>query len=68
MHMAVPAGNGLGIRHGIISPVELVVSYFFPGGQMPEVHNKGSQYNFGFPPGGRSFLSLWAYSPVRIRR
>jgi hypothetical protein len=42
------AGILLGIWHGIISPVPLVVSYFNPNMQMYEVHNDGSQYNLGF--------------------
>jgi hypothetical protein len=43
-----PAGIGLGIWHGVISPVTLVVSFFNPGVQIYEVHNDGSPYNFGF--------------------
>ncbi len=43
-----PAGIGLGIWHGVISPVTLVVSFFNPNVQMYEVHNDGSPYNFGF--------------------
>ena len=43
-----PAGIGLGIWHGVISPITLVVSFFNPNVQMYEVHNDGSPYNFGF--------------------
>ncbi|MGB7536995.1 MAG: hypothetical protein WBM17_00505 [Anaerolineales bacterium] len=43
-----PAGIGLGIWHGVISPVTLIVSFFTPGVQIYEVHNDGSLYNFGF--------------------
>src|SRR4030042_1634476 len=43
-----PAGIGLGIWHGVISPVTLVVSFFSPGVQIYEVHNDGGLYNFGF--------------------
>jgi hypothetical protein len=43
-----PAGIGLGIWHGVISPVTLVVSFFTPNVQMYEVHNDGSPYNAGF--------------------
>ncbi len=43
-----PAGIGLGIWHGVISPVTLVVSFFAPGVQIYEVHNDGSLYNLGF--------------------
>jgi len=38
----------MGIWHGIISPVTLVVSFSNPNVQMYEVHNDGSQYNLGF--------------------
>jgi hypothetical protein len=42
------AGVLLGLWHGIISPVTLVMSFFNTGVQMYEVHNDGSQYNLGF--------------------
>lgn len=42
------SGIGMGIWHGIISPVTLVMSFINPNVQMYEVHNNGSQYNFGF--------------------
>jgi len=42
------AGVLLGIWHGVISPVTLVVSFFNKDVQMYEVHNDGSQYNLGF--------------------
>ena len=42
------AGILMGIWHGIISPVTLVVSFVNPNVQMYEVHNDGSQYNLGF--------------------
>jgi len=42
------AGILLGIWHGFISPVTLVVSFMNPAVQMYEVHNDGSQYNLGF--------------------
>jgi hypothetical protein len=42
------AGILLGIWHGIISPVTLVLSFINQGGQIYEVHNDGSQYNLGF--------------------
>jgi hypothetical protein len=38
----------MGLWHGIISPVTLVISFSNPNVQMYEVHNDGSQYNFGF--------------------
>jgi len=42
------AGIMLGIWHGIISPVTMVLSFVNQGVQMYEVHNDGSQYNLGF--------------------
>jgi hypothetical protein len=42
------AGIGLGVWHGIISPVTLVISFFNNNVQMYEVHNNGNQYNLGF--------------------
>jgi hypothetical protein len=42
------AGVLLGLWHGIISPVTLVISFFNNGVQMYEVHNDGNQYNLGF--------------------
>lgn len=42
------AGVLLGLWHGIISPVTLVISFFNNRVQMYEVHNDGNQYNLGF--------------------
>ncbi len=42
------AGILLGIWHGFISPVTLVLSFINKGVQTYEVHNDGSQYNLGF--------------------
>lgn len=42
------AGTLIGIWHGIISPVTLIMSFINPNVQMYEVHNDGSQYNLGF--------------------
>jgi hypothetical protein len=42
------AGVLLGLWHGVISPVTLIVSFFNPNVQMYEVHNDGSQYNLGY--------------------
>jgi len=42
------AGLSLGLWHGIISPVTLVLSFINNGAQMYEVHNDGSEYNLGF--------------------
>lgn len=42
------AGILLGIWHGVISPVTLVLSFVNTDVQMYEVFNDGSQYNLGF--------------------
>ena len=42
------AGILMGIWHGVISPITLVVSFINPNVQMYEVHNDGSPYNLGF--------------------
>ena len=42
------AGILLGLWHGIISPITLVLSYINSNMQMYEVHNDGSPYNLGF--------------------
>jgi hypothetical protein len=42
------ASTLLGIWHGIISPVTLVISFINPNVQMYEVYNDGSKYNLGF--------------------
>jgi hypothetical protein len=53
------AGILLGIWHGIISPVTMVMSFVNENVQMYEVHNDGSQYNLGFLLGtGIIFLIL----------
>ncbi len=42
------AGILLGLWHGIISPITLVMSFLNPTVQMYEVHNDGAPYNLGF--------------------
>jgi hypothetical protein len=42
------AGIWMGVWHGIISPITLLISFNNPNMQMYEVHNDGSQYNLGF--------------------
>ena len=37
-----------GLWHGFIAPVTLIMSFSNPDVQMYEVHNVGSEYNFGF--------------------
>lgn len=62
------AGLLLGIWHGVISPVTLVISFINPNVQMYEVHNDGSQYNFGFLIGvALVFLILGATAGSRRR-
>jgi hypothetical protein len=43
-----PANFWLGIWHGIISPVIIILSFLNKNVQMYEVHNDGSLYNLGF--------------------
>lgn len=61
------AGILPGIWHGIISPVTLVWSLLNPKVQMYEVHNNGSEYNFGFLI-GLAILSLILGITVGRRR
>lgn len=48
------AGNGrvagilMGVWHGVISPVTIVLSFVHKDSQMYEVHNDGGPYNLGF--------------------
>ena len=42
------AGILLGLWHGIISPITLILSFLNPAVQMYEVHNDGAPYNLGF--------------------
>ena len=42
------AGALMGVWHGIISPVTMLLSFVNPDVQMVEVHNNGSPYNLGF--------------------
>ena len=51
-----PAGIWLGLWHGIISPVIIVISFFHKNVQTYEVHNDGNLYNLGFFLG----IFLWA--------
>lgn len=43
-----PAGIWLGLWHGLISPITIVLSFLHKNAQMYEVHNDGSPYNLGF--------------------
>ena len=42
------AGILLGVWHGIISPITLILSFLNHNVQMYEVHNDGAPYNLGF--------------------
>ncbi len=42
------AGILLGLWHGIISPITLIMSFLNRNVQMYEVHNDGGPYNLGF--------------------
>jgi hypothetical protein len=62
------SGILLGVWHGIISPVTLILSFVNKGMQMYEVHNDGSPYNLGFLVGvAIVFLFLGATAGSRRR-
>lgn len=42
------AGILMGIWHGFIAVITLIISFFNPQVQMYEVHNDGNMYNLGF--------------------
>ena len=42
------AGFGLGLWHGIITPVTFIISLFKKTVGIYETHNSGGWYNFGF--------------------
>jgi len=63
------AGVLLGLWHGIIAPITLIVSFINPSVQMVEVHNDGSPYNLGFLVGvAIVFLILGVVGVSRRRR
>jgi len=63
------AGVWMGVWHGFISPVTLIISFSNPKIQMYEVHNDGSQYNFGFLVGvAVVFIVLGVFAGSRRRR
>ena len=61
------ARAGAGLWHGIIAPATLLVSYFNSDVRMYEVHNAGSEYDFGFFIGLALVIALLGLF-VRIRR
>jgi hypothetical protein len=56
-----------GLWHGLIAPVTLVLSFFNSDIQIYEVHNAGSEYNFGFFLGEALMFALIAFF-LRLRR
>ena len=56
-----------GLWHGIIAPITLVLSFFNSDIQMYEVHNAGSEYNFGFLL-GIAFVFALINLFLRLRR
>lgn len=61
------ARAGAGLWHGIISPITLTISFFNSDVQMYEVHNSGSEYDFGFLLGVVLVFALLGIF-VRMRR
>ncbi|HYO86055.1 MAG TPA: hypothetical protein VES01_06330 [Dermatophilaceae bacterium] len=46
-----PAGFWLGLWHGVISPITVIVSFFRDDVSIYEVRNSGNWYDFGFMVG-----------------
>jgi len=61
------AGILMGIWHGFIAVITLIISFFNPQVQMYEVHNDGNMYNLGFMLGLVLFCVVIFLFP-RIRR
>ncbi|MEP7137528.1 MAG: hypothetical protein ABI904_21605 [Chloroflexota bacterium] len=58
---------GAGLWHGLIAPISLFISFFNSDMHIYEVHNAGSEYDFGFMLGvGLIFLLLGFF--IRLRR
>jgi hypothetical protein len=56
-----------GLWHGLIVPVTLVLSFFDSNVEIYEVHNAGTEYNFGFFL-GEAFMFALIGLFLRIRR
>jgi hypothetical protein len=56
-----------GLWHGLLVPVTLVFSFFDSNVEIYEVHNAGSEYNFGFFL-GEAFMFAVLGLFLRIRR
>ena len=61
------ARAGAGLWHGLIAPVTLVLSFFNSDVKMYEVHNIGSEYDFGFLLGLALVIALLSLF-IRMRR
>lgn len=61
------ARAGAGLWHGLIAPVTLVLSFFNSDVKMYEVHNAGSEYDFGFLLGLALVIALLSLF-IRLRR
>lgn len=61
------ARAGAGLWHGIIAPVTLVISFFNSDVKMYEVHNTGSEYDFGFLLGVAMVMTVLSLL-IRMRR
>lgn len=61
------SGALAGLWHGIIAPITLLLSFFNSDIQMYEVHNAGSEYNFGFLL-GIAFIFALINLFLRMRR
>ena len=56
-----------GLWHGLIVPVTLILSFFDSNVEIYEVHNAGSEYNFGFFL-GEAFMFAMIGLFLRLRR
>lgn len=61
------ARAGAGLWHGMIAPATLIVSFFNSDVRMYEVHNAGSEYDFGFFVGLALIIGLLGLF-IRMRR
>lgn len=61
------AGILMGIWHGFIAVITLIISFFNPQVQMYEVHNDGNMYNLGFLIGLVLFFAVF-FAAGRGRR
>ena len=62
-----PAGFWLGLWHGAISLVTLVIGIFDDSVWMYELHNTGGWYDFGFFLGATSIWGAGSHRASRIR-